>query len=532
MAVSNQQSGQLDRDSRQTLELLDVVPRMINESLSDPSQGYSDSNIAAVLQFLCSQMSSDNPLIPPVHQKVLKHMVVQRGGLAKIGETGVIPIHLSITDLEANFLRNEAADPMYLVFARQHVDNNPNISLITPESPIYSQDADMRVIAASPNCTASTHQLVSHARRLTELYLKLCRSRIRQTTLPIIYVDRTKETAMETEIRDITQKIHNMPLANTRGHQGYNDAIYEVVRLASLLYAHAIFLSAPFHQVATLRCPMEHEGDCKATPQMIQRAIMKTDIASAWDGLAGVFYWVLLVAGAACHQVQRASQSEQDLRSAIDQSLYQTSGISPSLLGSFEGRARSESAPARQLKPSNLATQQQQQATAPPVSPEQPSRYFQQYVAEQHLDVARAANPAASISPSITSSSTSSPLPSSSLSVTSLPAPASSASTSASPTPAESLSSIRRGKRTRTSPLLVKAPLVTTGVSTLIGQPTNTSPPRSKEERAQAYIRSFLIANAVRCSILLRFEHTTAVASSIVTLSEIRAFLAGETLGN
>ncbi|KAF2153078.1 hypothetical protein K461DRAFT_134568 [Myriangium duriaei CBS 260.36] len=530
MAMSQPGTVLSDRDRRQTLEILDVVPRMLNQSLADPVEGYSDANIAAVLQLLCGQISTNQNSMAPVHQACLKHMVMQRGGLEHIGTA--IPIHVSITDMEANFLRNEPADPMYLKFARNYVEENNEVKALTAESPIFSRDPHMKAVKSSKRCSAPTHELIMYARQLTDKYLQLGQLRSRKDVQfgPAMYVNDSAEDELQSSIYKLVLGIHDMPAYTTLGHQGYNDAYYETVRLTSLLYAHAIWHDVPFHQAPHVQCDFSHGTDCKATPEMIQQVVIKTNLGEgAWNRLGGVLYWVFLVAGAACHQEIKTAWSDQDINSSMPhghgQRPYGVSTTSSSSASSTpQLQIRSGSAPV-QSQPSTMANLTLRQQHPPRgSSPEQPARLFQQYLSEQHLNLAKTMTPS-SFTSSQPGSRNNSPLAMGQFTVPTS-APTTSAQyqpTIASPTPPSPPTdpSINKlGKRVRTS-----SP-----------QPMNHNPllranmappvPKTKEEQDKFFVRNFLVANAVRNSILHRFEHTTAMASSIIRMGEVRDCLA------
>lgn len=497
-----------DQDHLQTLEIIDNLPRILNESLSNPAEGYSDANIAAVLQFLCGQLSTDHHAMAPIHQAFLKHMVVTRGGLEHIGESGVIPVHLSITDLEANFLRNEDADLLYLSFAEKYAGDASETTRSTLESPVFSRDPSLKAVASSPMCSIPTHRLLYLSLQLTERFLQLDRMKDIASTDVGSTAGEFGKDELEKIIYKISIDIHGLPASSTPGHRGYNDSVYESIRLATLLYCHAILHQVPVHKASGLRCMLDHGAGCMSNPDLIQQAICKTNLSDAWDRMAGVLYWVLLVAGAACHKDVKITASEHDLKAAVTRS---------------QGQQRLSRAPSAGIKSEppwsdNAFVQSQAFST-----PESSGRIFQQYLSAQHLDTAKLATPP-SFPGSQPTSRTQSPLPTHphvGMQAPSMPhskttaVRSSSSSTPAPVSPRVEPSLAKLGKRVRTS-----SPPGLNEINHQIS--TADSINNSNQAEDKTFVRNFLVANAIRCSILLRFEHTGAVVGSIAKLGRVR----------
>lgn len=78
---------------------------------------------------------------------------------------------------------------------------------------------------------------------------------------------------------------------------------YEAIRLAALIYAYALLHKIPFSKAAAevRNSKSFYLPDSGITPMpiLINKALMRTDTSHCWDHLAGVLFWVVLVACAA-----------------------------------------------------------------------------------------------------------------------------------------------------------------------------------------------------------------------------------------
>ncbi|PNS19760.1 Anaphase-promoting complex subunit 5 [Sphaceloma murrayae] len=554
-------------NQRQTMELLTEVPKIVNESLHDPAEGFSDINVVAVCQLLAGQLTSDYTWIVPAHRYYMKHMVNTRGGLDKLGGEQVIAFNCCLTDFEAAMLANEPLDTLYLNYAREYIDTHPYVKFPAPESPIFVRDGDMRSIASNRTCSRQTLNLIILMNHLTETCIQLNRLEGRKASptgpMPAELPD---ADALQLGISDIATKVHAMQPANIPGHAGFNDAYYEAIRLASIIYTHAILHRMPFHEALHVRCSLSssaigHTPSCAVTPAQIQQVIQRTNISDAWERMGGSLYWTLMVAAAAYHEPKGSAPTGGRKSPRKDSVQSSQPGQSTSYPTRSRGLLRSESAPTTQRvsQPSHTTT------TMPPTSrsasatvdwaqafnfdqritdvamtnaPSAPSawsevplnnstRIFHQYLSSEHN------TPGTSATPSLTGSSShphtpSPPLlpirvvsthptttqelavpttfPTSSQSVStppSHPTPSTSTMTSAS-------TELQQFKRPRTS---------TASASSIAAMKA------SKDKELGNFKKRYLIANAVRTSILLRFEHTTAILSAAIKLGEVQDYL-------
>jgi hypothetical protein len=93
-----------------------------------------------------------------------------------------------------------------------------------------------------------------------------------------------------------------LPSASVPGQEVSGDWIYELCRIASLLYA-----------IPMLHCTLvssTHAETQQSPVESLYQALQQTDTASNWQKLAGVFYWISTV-GAAVGNCTRGETDSQ-----------------------------------------------------------------------------------------------------------------------------------------------------------------------------------------------------------------------------
>ena len=100
-------------------------------------------------------------------------------------------------------------------------------------------------------------------------------------------VDDVLKQDLDHAVYKIVSEIHTMAPASTPGHRGSHDTVYETVRLAALLYAHAIWHRIPFHQAPHATCSFGQGKVCRSTPEMIHQTVSTTNLSDAKPLCAG-----------------------------------------------------------------------------------------------------------------------------------------------------------------------------------------------------------------------------------------------------
>ncbi|PSK42103.1 hypothetical protein B9Z65_4017 [Elsinoe australis] len=277
-------------DTRHTLELMDIVPRIINDRLRNAADAHEDCDIVAVTTLLVGQMSTPYGDFIPAHKHALKLMITARGGLGSLGGKGVIAMNLTLANLESSILRHESAEQMYIDWIDNYLTTHTTQKLPSPESPLYCSAAGMLQISVSPYCKRETLKLVVLMHDLTQLVLQLgqLERKMQGAVRAAVFDDR---------IRIIIESTHLMPQISAES-TAEEDWIYESVRLTAVLFCHAVSQRRPLHRNLACTSPIK----CRVTPTMIQSALKRTPIKPLWGHLAGVLYWVLMIASAACHE--------------------------------------------------------------------------------------------------------------------------------------------------------------------------------------------------------------------------------------
>ncbi|KAF4556662.1 Hypothetical protein D9617_1g085400 [Elsinoe fawcettii] len=300
-------------DTRHTLELLDILPRIINDRLHDPVEANSDSNIVAVVCFMVGQLSTPYAALIPAHQRILKSMVDTRGGLDALSGNGVIAMNLTLANLEASVLRHETPDQMYMDWIDRYILDNQAYKYPAPDGILYCSSQGMQDLGSSRLCKSETLHLILLMHDLTEKVYQLHRDSRRQDEKFPSYT--SKGFALDEDIRQIVERTHLMrPIQQDSTEAA--DWIYESVRLSALLFCHAVTARAPLGS----HLPCSLSMTCKLTPIMIHDTVKRTPIKDIWDHLAGVLYWVLMIAAIACHDEE--PDEEEPVGWAQSQSSY------------------------------------------------------------------------------------------------------------------------------------------------------------------------------------------------------------------
>ncbi|KAG8629999.1 hypothetical protein KVT40_001618 [Elsinoe batatas] len=288
---------------RMTMEIFDVLPRAINDALDDPVQRDSDASIVAIIQMFYGQLSTPYLGLVGSHQAALKRMVGSRGGLGRLDEGGVIAASLTMLDFEANFLRGLPTGGMYHEWTAGYLEVGRRLGCPSPDGPLFVANEDMRCIAASPLCAPRTLEVVRVARSLTLVVLRLRRVEILagQTGLDAIRSYKQERAVLHAQLRQICGDLHRFPSELSGISDAHLSAVYTAIRAATLLYAHAIQ-----HRTSLQSNIVCHACEAPVTAETIYEAVRTTSLGDCWGHLAGVLYWTLIVAAAACHPAQTA----------------------------------------------------------------------------------------------------------------------------------------------------------------------------------------------------------------------------------
>lgn len=311
---------------RQTLEVLDVVPRMINDRIKAPDKSHDDHTAIAIAQLLSCQLATPHHSHLSAHRKALKDIVSHRGGLHRLGGDGVVARFLTITELEAAIFTDISADHIYCAWANLHYPAS-GIPKNLPESPLFKLDQGQPShLSEDELCIADTLRIISLIQDLTDLVCEAQKPGLDLHNQGAIHPEwsANDDVSFMASVRHKLHLLHQFPKHTS--HADLNDAgwVYETVRLAALRYCHAIESRRPLHE--DVRCAYSTlSGECcePALPRHIYDAIRISPLKTVWNRLVGVLHWVLLVAAASCPPTSRHRHILGDREPWVDD--YRTS---------------------------------------------------------------------------------------------------------------------------------------------------------------------------------------------------------------
>ncbi|KAF4556379.1 Hypothetical protein D9617_1g082560 [Elsinoe fawcettii] len=515
-------------DTRHTMELMDILPRIITDRLGDEADPNSDSNIIAVAYLLTGQLSTPYTSFIAAHQAALRRMVIARGGLRFLGGNGVIAMNLVLANLEASIMRHEQVDRMYLDWIDTYLTDQTPPKTLSPESPLYFSPNGMLAVACSPLCKSETLHLVLLMHELTEKAMQL--EHLQKRTSSRHSRDRTEMTELCESVHSIIQRTHQMPPMSQHA-AGEKDWIYESVRLAALLFCHAVSERKPLQ--SHLRCNLAL--NCKVTPTMIQEAVARTPIKPLWDHLAGVLYWVLMIASTACRW-SNTTELEHDLGSTAESQLPSLTQHQKSVSG---GRNYGAIVRARETYDQVVLSEQSQHTPTDSFRSDQieSSPYSWEQVYDPppgYIRADRSFANARALYHSYASAESSTP---DSSTADSTPGTLSRSNDSDTDQYTSRMADTHRPQRAHQDPAWTpvldhrRRPETSTANNASKRIRPETYSGEQRQERAQAkaaYIKRYLTANAMRVSILLRFEHTVVFLASVRNLLRVTQWLAGD----
>lgn len=269
------------------------VISMINTSLDNPQQRTSDATIIAVLSMLNSEMINCDTSALETHQRGLNRMIAMRGGLGQLGVMGHLARMVTVTMLVNAVLQEDRADGMYLHFAQMRTTMASSDDMLFPESPVYcgrKYSMVARRLGASESLT------------LLEL--------LRDMTCEFQAHDLSNIEIM----KYLHGKVREVKSGLPGSKPSRQDRVNEAIRLTGRVYADALVRNVNFSRAssAQTQCSTQRAEDPAAFVEIV-RHLRHTDLDRVWGELAGVLFWITLVAGAAAK-----SARVKDINEAVD----------------------------------------------------------------------------------------------------------------------------------------------------------------------------------------------------------------------
>ena len=201
-------------------------------------------------------------------------------------------------------LRESPPHSEFVAYASKHANPTTQVDVDSrariPESPIYFRPAGFQTIKPDNCPSIETWDLINTLRDLTKHFFML------HSNSPT-----TSQTDHRTALQTLRNKLFTLPPSHSP-HLHFPDLnsrnTYESLRLTALPYAHALTTKTPFSLAsthltsgtATTSTGLWPPG-ISATESLhvqIRDSLLKTDCSSVWGPLAGVLFWIALVAGA------------------------------------------------------------------------------------------------------------------------------------------------------------------------------------------------------------------------------------------
>jgi hypothetical protein len=213
-----------------------------------------------------------------------------------------------LTDLSTNYLiaglRESTPQREYVQFASKQATKIPSDAHRLPESPLYSRPQGFYTINASLDSNPEMYQLLDTLRALTNRFYIENSHQSTSMASPSRTANLWEQS--EETVTSLYGRIFATQPAVDQSFNGMSDRyMFEAVRLASLIYAQALANKIPFSkaasQVRSSDSTVGSEEQAEPMPIQIKKALMRTDVSYCWDHLAGVLFWVALIAGAAAN---------------------------------------------------------------------------------------------------------------------------------------------------------------------------------------------------------------------------------------
>ena len=304
--------------STDRLKVRSEVLGLINQALADPAMQTTDATLMSVLHVLNSEIMGCDDRIMRIHQHGLDDLVKERGGLGKLGIDGQLASILTITMFLISALRETEPDPIYARYARQHRAVSHNTSRQIPESPLYVRPTGYETIKRAVQETSPTFHLLELLRRIPAAFLQ-------EENNPLGALPGAISSV--TSLRD---QIFALPSSDTLAFPStHTRCQYEALRLTALVYSHALASRIPFssasaqlsrvYNSSTAHCNLSsdhlHNSDIGSLSWhiLIKTALIRTNLSDCWGHMAGVLFFITLIAGACANPDSDCNKSRREL---------------------------------------------------------------------------------------------------------------------------------------------------------------------------------------------------------------------------
>ncbi|KAL5120234.1 hypothetical protein ACEQ8H_001792 [Pleosporales sp. CAS-2024a] len=233
--------NQLHLESVHTIALRQEVIHLIGKNMLDPEKSVSDDNIMAVIQLIISEVIGREESGLSYHEQGIETMVIQRGGLDKLGIDGRLASTIAWVSLASAVLREQVPRTMYTEYCVANSNRRYQSSASLPESPIFCPQTPWKTIPKSSKCTPKAQELLVDIRVMIDSMLHERKSSRRNSQTLINLFDK---------ITDPNEFPPVCEIRKTR-HPSVHDYRYEAIRIASIIQATAIMRRIPLSDAIT-----------------------------------------------------------------------------------------------------------------------------------------------------------------------------------------------------------------------------------------------------------------------------------------
>ncbi|KAF4555317.1 Hypothetical protein D9617_2g052730 [Elsinoe fawcettii] len=278
-------------DWQQTLAITSIVPQILNDRICDPMKAHDDRSIVSIMQLLYGQLASPFSTCIAPHSRALKHLITLRGGLDHLGGHGVMAQNMVLTEYEIAILTDRTVDLMYSEWMDTKGRSGRPITQPAPESPLFSLGTGMHDLAKEELCSTDTLMLIQSTHDLTEAIVD-CPCETGAKWSP-------RRTERRKKIDALVRALHIYRPRVLGPESSPQDWIYESIRRVALRFAHAVQRQCSLSSRDACHLQLPQGELCgEVTLESIYDAIRGSPTTPLWGRLAGVLYWALLIASA------------------------------------------------------------------------------------------------------------------------------------------------------------------------------------------------------------------------------------------
>jgi len=210
-------------------------------------------------------------------------------------------------------LRETTPHSDYMNYALKQDTRPPIDSQAMPESPLYHRRCGYLSIPKTVAPSSNMFELLDETRKITDAFVArsspLGCKKLWTPTLTVGGLNAFDN------ISGLVMNVFAFPTAEELTFRTTSDRYtYEAIRLSSRIYGHALSSHIPLSEAAVqlsaampaLHGPLgsttpSRRTDARAIHVDIKDALVRTELAGCWGHMAGVLFWVTLVAGASAN---------------------------------------------------------------------------------------------------------------------------------------------------------------------------------------------------------------------------------------